>query len=86
MSKVHHSTVSQLSEQCSPPRLCRMYRLKELPAFVGLQRTVISEMIKRGEFPAPISLNDSGRAVAWLETDLRQWQMSRIALRNARTP
>jgi predicted DNA-binding transcriptional regulator AlpA len=53
-----------------PNRLNRMYRLKELPEFVGLRRTQISELIRIGEFPRPVPLTDSGRAIAWLESDL----------------
>ena len=33
-------------KQTEPNRLNRMYRLRDLPQFVGLQRTVIAEMIK----------------------------------------
>jgi prophage regulatory protein len=61
--------------------LNRLYRLGELPQFVGLRRTQIGEMVKAGQFPKPISLSPSGRAVAWLETDLIAWQASRIAAR-----
>jgi predicted DNA-binding transcriptional regulator AlpA len=40
-------------------------------------------LIKTGEFPKPVPLSDSGRAIAWLETDLIAWQNARIAARNA---
>jgi prophage regulatory protein len=60
-----------------------MYRLRDLPQFVGLQRTQIAELIKADKFPKPIPLSESGRAVAWLEADLIAWQASRIAARNA---
>ncbi|MBR1238430.1 AlpA family transcriptional regulator [Bradyrhizobium sp. AUGA SZCCT0182] len=63
-------------------RLNRMFRLRELPEFVGLRRTQIGELIKTGEFPKPIPLSDTGRAVAWLEGDLIAWQNGRIAARN----
>jgi prophage regulatory protein len=62
--------------------LNRLYRLRELPEFTGLRRTQIGELIKAGEFPTPIKLSESGRAVAWLEADLIAWQASRIAARN----
>lgn len=67
-----------------PARLNRMYRLKELPQFVGLRRTQIAELIKAGQFPKPIPLSDTGRAVAWLESDLIAWQHARIADRNSK--
>jgi predicted DNA-binding transcriptional regulator AlpA len=66
-----------------PARLNRMYRRADLPQFVGLRRTQIDELIKVGEFPRPIPLSDSGRAIAWLEADLIVWQNARIARRNS---
>ena len=66
-----------------PNRLNRMFRLRDLPQFVGLRRTQIGELIKAGEFPKPVPLSDSGRAIAWLEQDLIAWQNARIAARNA---
>jgi len=65
-----------------PNCLNRLYRLRELPQFVGLRRTQITELIKSGQFPRPIPLSDGGRAVAWLEHDLITWQHARIAARN----
>ena len=64
-------------------QLNRMYRLQELTQFVGLRRTMVSEMIKAGKFPKPVRLDPDGRAVAWLESDLIAWQNARIAARNA---
>ena len=66
-----------------PNRLNRMYRLRDLPQFVGLRRTQIGELIKAGEFPKPVPLSDNGRAVAWLEHDLITWQTARISARNS---
>jgi prophage regulatory protein len=62
--------------------LNRLYRLRDLPQFVGLRRTQITELVKAGEFPRPIPLSNGGRAVAWLEADLVAWQTARIAARN----
>jgi prophage regulatory protein len=70
-------------EMSAPVHLNRLYRLRDLPPFVGLRRTQIAELIKAGEFPKPIPLSDSGRAVAWLESDLIAWQSGRIARRAA---
>lgn len=67
-------------------RLQRIYRRSELPAFVGLQRTVIGELIQHGAFPKPIPLSDAvGRnaPIGWLESDLVAWQNARIGKRNA---
>jgi predicted DNA-binding transcriptional regulator AlpA len=34
-------------------QLNRVFRLRDLPQFVGLRRTQIGELIKAGEFPVP---------------------------------
>jgi len=61
--------------------LPRLIRLADLPQYVGLRRTQIGELVKRKEFPAPIQLSDTGRAKAWLESEVRTWQLARIAKR-----
>lgn len=66
-------------------QLNKLYRLRDLPQFVGLRRTQIAALIKAGQFPKPIPLSDGGRAVAWLEDDLIAWQKARIAARSAET-
>lgn len=63
-------------------RLNRLIRLAELPLYVGLQRTQIAYLIDIGEFPRPVPLSDSGRAVAWLESDIIAWQGQRVAKRD----
>ena len=63
--------------------LHRIIRLRELPTWVGLQRSQIDELIRAGEFPAPIRLNDTGRAKGWLESEVVAWQQKRIAKRDA---
>ena len=68
-----------------PPTLSRMIRLSELPAYVGLQRSQIDELIKDKQFPAPVRLSDSGRAKAWVESELIAWQQKRLRARDAGT-
>jgi predicted DNA-binding transcriptional regulator AlpA len=63
-------------------RLNRIIRKKDLPNY-GLQRTQIELLIERGEFPKPIPLSDSGRAIGWIEHELWAWQQSRLAKRDA---
>jgi prophage regulatory protein len=63
-------------------RLHRIVRRRDLPQFAGLQRTQIDELIKKGEFPRPIPLSDTGRAVGWLEDELAVWQRQRLAQRD----
>lgn len=63
------------------PRLDRLIRRADLPIYTGLHRTQIAAKIAAGEFPAPVPISDSGRAVAWLESELIEWQQRRIAAR-----
>jgi predicted DNA-binding transcriptional regulator AlpA len=65
--------------------LLRIIRLRELPTYVGLQRTQIDELIRNGEFPAPVKLSDSGRAKGWLEHEVIAWQQERLAKRDNAT-
>jgi prophage regulatory protein len=60
-----------------------VYRLRDLPQFVGLRRTQINLLIKAGQFPRPIPLTNGRGSVAWLESDLIAWQNARIAARNS---
>ena len=69
-------------ERANSPRLQRIIRRRNLHAFVGLGRTQLDQMIKRGEFPAAIKLNDSGRAVGWLEGEVLDWQRRRLSKRD----
>ena len=64
------------------PLLLRIIRKRDLPAFTGLQRTAIEDLIKRGEFPRPIPLSDTGRAVGWIEDELIAWQRKLLARRD----
>lgn len=54
----------------------------------GLRSTALDDAISRGEFPMPITITDSGRAVAWLEGEVDEWLADRIAKRGkqARNP
>ena len=63
-------------------RLQRIIRRRDLHSFVGLGRTQVDQMIKRGEFPAAIKLSDSGRAIGWLESEVLEWQHQRLSKRN----
>jgi len=66
-----------------PPSLVQIIRHHELSRYVGLKRTVIAEMIAKGEFPKPVKLNDAGRILGWIETEIVAWQQARIAIRDA---
>jgi len=60
------------------PHPKRLMRLPEVKHQVGLGRSAIYQRIKSGEFPAPISLSEYGRAVAWDSEAISNWIESRI--------
>jgi prophage regulatory protein len=64
-----------------PPR--RVLRLHAVEDKVGLRRSQIFEKIATGEFPKPIKLSSSGRAIGWIEAELEQYLDARIAERDA---
>ena len=55
----------------------RMIRLPEVRHRVGLGRSTIYVLIKRGEFPAPVPIGP--RAVAWVLDDITEWIEAHIA-------
>jgi len=57
----------------------KFLRLPAVEAATGYKRSTIYRLIQKGEFPAPISLDDSGRASAWIEAEVDQWCEKRIA-------
>jgi prophage regulatory protein len=60
--------------------LMRFLRLPEVIQISGYRRTTIYEMIKAGNFPAPVHLGP--RAVAWLESEVEAWMQERIDARD----
>jgi len=46
---------------------------------IGMSRSWIYEAIRRGEFPAPITIG--ARAVAWDSVAVAEWQATRILQR-----
>lgn len=51
-------------------------RLKQVKHLTGFSRSWIYDAIRRGDFPAPISIG--ARAVAWTEQSIANWQELRI--------
>ena len=54
-------------------------RVADVTRVTGLPRSTIYEMAERGAFPKQVRL--SPRAVAWLESEILDWQRARIAER-----
>ena len=52
----------------------RLLRIDEVLEIVGVSKSVLYEMIARGEFPRPYRI--SKRAVGWREEDIDDWKES----------
>ncbi len=61
-------------------RPARILRLPTVTERVGLKRTAIYDMIRAGKFPKPVPLND--KSVGWLESEIEDWIVSRVAVRD----
>lgn len=75
---MHHAE----ARKQSPYEGQRMLRLWAVEEFCGLKRTQIWEHMARGEFPRPVKLTESGRAIAWCEDELISWRESRKRARD----
>ncbi|WP_123658989.1 helix-turn-helix transcriptional regulator [Salinisphaera japonica] len=53
----------------------QILRIREVVSRTGLSRSSIYEQVKRGEFPAPLRLDQ--RARGWLESEIDAWIKSR---------
>lgn len=54
---------------------------REVERRVGLSRTAIYERMGRGAFPRPVRDLDTG-TVWWVESEVIEWQLARIRLRD----
>ena len=51
-------------------------RRREVLARTGLSKSTLYSFIKKGEFPAPLSLG--GKAVCWAESEVDAWIAARV--------
>ena len=64
-----------------PIRLQRILRRTQLPAYTGLSRSVIAELIRKNLFPNGVKLNPSAGhsgVRGWTEDSIRAWQEERV--------
>jgi predicted DNA-binding transcriptional regulator AlpA len=59
----------------------RILRRPVVEATVGLGYTQIDAAEKRGEFPRRVKITPTGRAVGWLESEVKQYVADRAAAR-----
>ena len=62
----------------SRPRILRGKQVQEL---TGLSRSTIYLRIAQGDFPKAVSLG--ARAVGWLESEIEEWVITRVAMSRA---
>lgn len=60
----------------------RFIRIATVTNLTGIPRSSVYALIKRGLFPAQLSLG-GGKSVAWLESDVMAWMEERIAASKA---
>ncbi|ENM3867008.1 AlpA family transcriptional regulator [Vibrio cholerae] len=63
-------------------RPMRFLKLKEVMEKTALSRSAIYRKMSDGEFPQSVSLGD--RAVAWVESEVQDWVIDRVAERDER--
>jgi len=54
-----------------------LIRLPDLIEALGLCKASIYNLMNNSDFPRPVKLTPSGRAVAWRQADVRAWIESR---------
>ncbi|MGA7872939.1 MAG: AlpA family phage regulatory protein [Candidatus Binatus sp.] len=55
------------------PETDRIVRFPEVERFAGVHRMTLLDWIKKGEFPAPFKLSNSGTAIGWRLSTLTKW-------------
>jgi prophage regulatory protein len=60
----------------------KFLRRRDVEAVTGLKRTAIADAIAAGTFPKPVPV--TGRARAWVQSEIEDWQKGRIAQRDAK--
>ena len=62
----------------------KFIRLPEVKKMTGLGRSSIYNFMADGSFPQTMSLG--GRSVAWLEKEVQEWMLEKIAERDLNRP
>ncbi|AAV81480.1 AlpA family transcriptional regulator [Idiomarina sp. Sol25] len=55
----------------------RFLRINEVRERIGLGRTSIYKMVNEGTFPKPVRV--LGKKVAWVDSEVDEWMLERIA-------
>ena len=60
----------------------RFLRRPEVESLTGLPRSTLYDLIAANQFPKPVPI--STHTVAWIETEVADWQCQRIAERDGK--
>lgn len=71
-SPCEYSEINQIEEITM-----RFLRINEVRERIGLGRTSIYKMVNEGTFPKPVRV--LGKKVAWIDSEVDEWMMQRIA-------
>lgn len=58
----------------------RLLKLKDVMFLTGLGRSTVYKYIAEGNFPRPVSLGE--RNVAWVESEINDWILLKIRMRD----
>lgn len=58
----------------------KFLKLKEVMEMTAMSRSNVYKMMSEGRFPQSVSLG--ARAVAWVDSEVQDWILERIALRD----
>lgn len=61
----------------------RFLRRPEVEQITGLPRSTLYDLIAANQFPKPVSI--STHTVAWIDSEVAEWQNQRIAKRDSNT-
>ncbi|MCE9679197.1 AlpA family transcriptional regulator [Shewanella sp. AS1] len=61
----------------------KLIKLKEVMEMTSLSKATIYRMIKQEAFPEKLSIG--GRAVAWVESEVQNWILTRIEERDSQS-
>ncbi len=69
-------------EHNNPKTSHRFMRTREVCEKTGLSKSSIYEMMAQGSFPQTVRLSEAGRSVAFVESEIEDWMVSRVSARN----
>ncbi len=58
----------------------KIIRLRQVMEMTGLGRSTVYKYVSENWFPKPVPLG--GRSVGWLESEVFEWVLSRVAARD----